>query len=80
MNEHINQISYPMQKTALAIGGTSLSVAQWPWQDIAACLTAIYTTFLLCEWLWKKALRPFAERRGWLKRPMRRKEDRGSTE
>lgn len=76
MNDHISQISYPAQKTALAVGGTGLSVADWPLQEIAAGLTAFYTLLLISEWLWKKVVRPFAERRGWIAVPRRRKEDR----
>lgn len=46
------------------------------WSDFAAFAASIYSCVLIGEWLWKKAIRPFCERRGWVKRQMRRKEDR----
>ena len=54
-----------------AIGVTS-------WADFAAFLGALYTAALLVDFLWRKFIRPFCERQGWLKRKAnRRKEDRG---
>lgn len=45
------------------------------WAEFAAFLAAIYTMCLLGEWLWRKILRPFAERHGWVKRLKRRSSD-----
>ncbi len=38
-----------------------------PWGTIASIMAAAYTALLIGEWLWKKLLRPLAERRGWVK-------------
>lgn len=45
------------------------------WADAASFLAALYTFLLVCEWLWKKLLRPLCEERGWMKRKSRRKDD-----
>lgn len=45
------------------------------WADVAAVLAALYSLALLLEWLWKKAIRPYCEYRGWLNRVRRRRED-----
>lgn len=45
------------------------------WADFAAALAAIYSALLICEFVWKKVVRPFLERMGWVERRMRRKED-----
>jgi len=36
------------------------------WADFAAFLAALYSLMLIGEWLWKKAVRPFCEWRGWI--------------
>lgn len=45
------------------------------WADVAAVLAALYSLALLLEWLWKKAIRPYCEYRGWIFRVRRRKDD-----
>lgn len=45
------------------------------WADAASALAFLYTLVLLGEWLWKKAIRPFCEEQGWVKRKSRRKDD-----
>lgn len=45
------------------------------WGDLASFLAAVYTACLLSEWVWKRFLRPLAERRGWVRRLYRRKDD-----
>lgn len=45
------------------------------WSDAAAALAAAYSAVLLLEWVWKKLGRPFAERRGWIRRKARRHGD-----
>ncbi len=46
------------------------------WSDFAALLAALYSLILIGEWVWKKLLRPCFERRGWVKRRMRRQTDK----
>jgi len=36
------------------------------WAEIASFLAAIYSALLIAEWTWKRALRPFAVRKGWI--------------
>lgn len=50
------------------------------WSQIAAMLASAYTLLLICEWTWKKVLRPFCERRGWVKRKLRRSSDRDAAD
>ncbi len=38
-----------------------------PWGNIASIGAVVYTSLLISEWLWKRLLRPLAERRGWVK-------------
>ncbi|WP_290872056.1 hypothetical protein [Aquabacterium sp.] len=45
-----------------AIGITS-------WAEFASFLAAIYTMFLMGEWLWKKLFKPIAVRHGWIEAP-----------
>lgn len=69
------------QTTGIDHAGTKI-VAVWAavgitsWADVAAFLAAIYSMILIGEWCWKKILRPFAERRGWVQRKARRADDR----
>lgn len=87
-NNTFSDIHAPMAKSGLAIGGAGASKAIETaetagrflgiatWADLAAALAAIYTLCLWGEWLWKRLIRPFAVRRGWLPPALRRKEDR----
>lgn len=45
---------------AAGIGGMS-------WSDIAAMMAALYTTLLVCEWVWKRIIKPIGLSRGWIK-------------
>lgn len=45
------------------------------WAEAASALAALYTLLLIIEWLWKRLARPFCERRGWVKRKLRRRSD-----
>lgn len=36
------------------------------WGEVASMLAALYTLCLLIEWLWKRILKPAAQRRGWI--------------
>lgn len=38
-----------------------------PWATIASLVAVVYTSLLICEWLWKKIIRPLAERWKWIK-------------
>ena len=68
------------QQTSVAAPGTKIATA-WlatlftSWADFASFLAALYTLCLLGEWFWKKLGRPFAERRGWVKKRLRRFND-----
>lgn len=57
-----NEISMPVAKATSAIAASAIS-----WSDMAAILAAVYTLLLIAEWLWKRLLRPFCERKGWIK-------------
>lgn len=61
--------------SAAKIGTAWAAVGITSWADAASALAFIYTLLLLVEWVWKRLARPFMERRGWLRRPLRRKED-----
>lgn len=61
--------------TAAKITTAWAAVGITSWADAASALAFLYTLILLTEWLWKRCLRPFCERQGWVKRKMRRKED-----
>lgn len=72
--EHIDlAIAAPGTKIASAWAGVGASMWITTWADVAAVLASIYTLVLLSEWVWKKLLRPFAERRGWIKRNKNRR-------
>jgi len=67
----IDDIQTPVIKIATSWGGVIVT----SWNEIAAILASIYTLILISEWMWKKILRPFLERKGWLKKQYRRKDD-----
>lgn len=47
------------------------------WNRLAAMVAFFYTLGLLIEWWWKRAGRPLAESRGWVKKRLRRSSDFG---
>jgi hypothetical protein len=54
------------------VAGTKLgtvwaAVGITSWADFAAVLAAIYSGLLICEFVWKKVIRPFALWKGWLR-------------
>lgn len=57
------------------VGTAWAAVGITSWADAASALAFLYTLLLVSEWLWKKAIRPFVESRGWLKRKTRRRDD-----
>ena len=70
MEQHTS-VAHPGIKIATAWGALMVT----SWADVAAALAAIYSALLICEWLWKRLIRPFCERRGWVKRKLRRATD-----
>lgn len=80
--EQATSVAAPMVKIATGWAAVGAAVGINSWSDVsaaasalAAVVTALYTFALLSEWMWKKAIRPFCEHRGWLARKRRRKED-----
>lgn len=59
-----DDIKHPAVKAASAVGVLAGSMS---WNEIAAMLAALYTACLIIEWLWKRLLKPLAQRRGWIK-------------
>ena len=57
------------------VGTVWAAVGITSWADAASAIAFLYTMILMMEWIWKRAIRPFAERRGWLKRKLRRATD-----
>lgn len=70
--EQATSVEHPMFKamTALLVG---IGVSSWA--DFAQMVAALYTVLLVGEWIWKHSIRGFCERRGWVKRLRRRRED-----
>lgn len=64
--QQTSDIAYPLAK---GISAPAAVIAGLSWGDIASILAAAYTILLIGEWLWKKLIRPMAERRGWRARP-----------
>jgi hypothetical protein len=68
------------QHQAFADGGKVAAawaaVGASSWSDVASMLASILSFLLILEWLWKKLLRGFCERRGWVEpKRNRRAED-----
>lgn len=75
VGEHATSVQAPLTKAATSgiFAGATWGINTWA--DIAAALAAVYSFCLLSEWLWKKAIRPFMEYRGWIARKRRRRDD-----
>jgi hypothetical protein len=58
-------IHNPAIKAASAIAAAGF--AGLTWNEIAAILAAFYTLLLICEWVWKRVIKPMALTRGWIK-------------
>ncbi|MDB5846546.1 MAG: hypothetical protein JWP29_298 [Rhodoferax sp.] len=71
MTENHNPIQMPALKAVTAIGGAA--AANYSWSEIASIAAFLYTSLLICEWIWKRMVRPFAERHGWIT-PRRRRQ------
>lgn len=48
------------------LGSVWAAVGITSWAEFAAALAAIYSALLISEFLWKKAIKPFLQWRGWL--------------
>lgn len=69
----------PEQKEAaissVKLGSVWAAVGVSTWADFASMLAALLSFLFICEWFWKKLIRPLCESRGWVKRKRRRKTD-----
>lgn len=65
-----SEIQGKLVKTVTAWGAIGIT----SWAEAASFFACLYTIALLCEWLWKKAIRPMLVNRGYLIAD-RRKED-----
>lgn len=61
--------------TGLKVTSAWAGVAITSWSDLAAFLAALYSFLLICDWLWKKMGRPYAEEHGWIARKHMRATD-----
>jgi hypothetical protein len=58
-----HEIAAPVAKAATAWAAVGIT----SWAEFASFLAAVYSALLIAEWCWKRFLRDFAKRRGWLK-------------
>jgi hypothetical protein len=49
------------------LGSVWAAVGVTSWADVAAVLAAVYSALLIAEFLWKKAIKPFLQWRGYIK-------------
>ena len=56
-------IRYPVLK---GISAVIAAIGGLTWSQTASMVATIYTTCLLIEWVWKRLLKPYAQRRGWV--------------
>lgn len=70
-SQDVSAVSAPAAKVTTVWAAFGLTT----WSDIAAAAATAYTALLIVEWLWNKLIRPYAERRGWIARRKRRKDD-----
>lgn len=59
-----DEVKHPVLKVA-SVGVAYLGGMTWG--EVASMLAAIYTACLITEWLWKRIVKPFAQRRGWVR-------------
>lgn len=55
--QHINHAALKATSAIAAAG-----VAGYTWSEIAAFLAATYTFILICEWMWKRVIRPLGKK------------------
>ena len=71
--EQNTTVDHATAKLVTAAGATIFGMSI---SDAAALAALLYTSLLIGEFIWKKFLRPFAERQGWVKPLRRRASDR----
>ncbi len=64
-----------IQGKLFKIGTAWGAVGITSWADAASAIAFLYTFVLLCEWLWKKLVKPALMSRGYIKAERRRKGD-----
>lgn len=68
----------PEQKEGLVaglkLGSVWAAVGVTSWADVAAVLAALYSGLLICEFLWKKVIRPVLRWRGLVADPEQMRE------
>lgn len=57
-----------IQHQATKAGTAWAAAGLTSWADWASFLAFLYSAILIFEWFWKRFLRDFAERRGWVKK------------
>lgn len=78
----MSELKHPAAKAASAIGITTGAtvatpahpaameaanhIATLPWDKMAQAAAFIYSVCLFIEWLWKRILKPYAQRKGWV--------------
>jgi hypothetical protein len=60
MNQH------EIQNQAFKVGSAWALIGITSWAELGAFLGAIYSALLICEWLWKKAVKPMLIARGYI--------------
>lgn len=65
-SQQTSDIAYPALK---GVAGATAGIAGWTIGDLAALAALVLNVLLIGDWLWKKWLRPLAERKGWKARP-----------
>ena len=58
-----DDIKHPAVKAA---SGILASVGAMSWGELAQAAAFIYSACLIVEWVWKRVLKPLAQRRGWI--------------
>ena len=61
----MDEIKHPVIKAAS--GSLVGAWAAMSWGERAQMAAFLYTMALLVEWLWKRLLKPLAQRRGWVR-------------
>lgn len=57
------------------VGGILALLGFGSWSELAAFLAALLSFLMICEWVWKKAIRPYLEHTGRLQPRRRRRWD-----
>ncbi len=62
-NDVTGEVSAPVFKLVTAWIAVSIT----SWAEAASFLAAIYSAILIGEWVWKRLLRPWCVRHGWVR-------------